>query len=169
MGRKEMTDCAQKRMKTWIPRPKTMSAAMAKWAKTRWYTTTPINSRRRKSEAAECKGDEMETEEASEADVSFITDNNPKLLNDVSFDGTLKPAQQLTLPGNFARFQSLMAARFRGREVAQCAVFGGTNPFVLSRERPRVVVWWSKIPRKLESTLRYGGKYSQRALFIIDG
>lgn len=147
----EQSDIGNKSIKSRIPGPKA-SDALAKWAKSRWHTSTLP------APAAE---NEMEYEESEDGDTVIEINNNPELLNDLSFDENLSPSQQRSLPDQFARMKTLMTTRFQGHRVAHCPGYGGADSFVLGRKRPRVKIILS-IPRKPKSTLKYGCTYSWR-------
>lgn len=174
---KNMTSGEQMTVKTQIPRPKTTTthAAIMKWAKSRQYKTlvwkTAVKDKKKirglagvadeKSIAKveECQKVEMEWEEDAAGDTVIETNNNPELLNDVSFDANLDPEKQSSTKSQSDRLDELFGAHYAGGRVAMCQVYGGGNSF-LGRKRPKVVKIdpKSKIPRLKGSTLKYGGE-----------
>lgn len=138
----EQSEIRKKSTKSQIPGPKA-SNAVAKWAKSRWYISTlPVP-------AAESEG----------GDTVIEINNNSELLNDVSFDENLSPSQQHSLQDQFARMKTSMTTHSQAHRVAHCPGYGGADSFILGRKRPRVKIILS-IPRKPESTLKYGCMYS---------
>jgi hypothetical protein len=173
---KDTTNSDQKnvRLQTRIPIPKIVSKTHAKWTKIRQcvplvYKTT-ANSMNEKidhnalSTAAEFDGVE---EEREGGDTIIEIDNNPDLLNDVSFDETLDRFQQSSSQSQLAKFELLSATIRQGGRTVKCPAYGGADSFSLERKRPRVlsvefctykVNLPSKIPCKTKTTLKYGGK-----------
>jgi hypothetical protein len=174
-AREDTTDVEQKSLHllTRIPGPKRTNEAHAKIRQfvPRLYRTVGKNKddkRGRDEPTAAGAFDGFEAE--SEAgDTSIEIDNNPGLLNDVSFDETLDRYQQSSSQSQLAKFVLLGQTLRRGGQVYDCPAYSG-DLFILPRKRPRgpseqpmkqKIDIRSKIPCKATTTLRYGGELAE--------
>jgi hypothetical protein len=149
-------------LRTRIPGPKRTNKTHAKFRQfvPAVYKTTAIDNNNEEGHGT------LEAESEG-GDTVIEIDNNPDLLNDVSFDETLPRYARSSLQSQLAKFQLLSRTICQGGQTAQCPAYGGADSFVLSRKRPRVhseesvkqkVIPLLKIPRMTKTTLKYGGK-----------
>jgi hypothetical protein len=173
--RKNITNFEQKKLhlQTRIPGPKRTNNSHAKIRQfvPRVYKTVAKDkddNERNNGPAAADAFDGLEAE-SEDGDTSMETDNNPDLLNDVSFDETLDRHQQSSAQSQLAKFVLLAQTHRQGGQVYDIPAYS-SDFFILPRKRPRVpseqpgkqkVVLRSKMPSKTKTTLKYGGKLAE--------
>jgi hypothetical protein len=147
---KKMAKSEQKMVKTHSPGPKTTNAIM-KWAESRkykavvWKAATSDKNEEIKSasEVAEkaktivAVRDQEKRIENDESDTVIIIDNNPELLNDVSFDANLTWDQQSSRDSQTDRFNELFDAYHTGGRIAPCPAYGGLRRWRLLHPWPQ--------------------------------
>jgi hypothetical protein len=161
-------------LQTRIPCPRLTSKAHTKLAKVRQFVSlvyktvaTNINNKANDDITATAEDfDEVEAE-SEDGDTVIEIDNNPNLLNDVSFDEAIDGYQQSYMQSQLAKFELLSATIRQGGRTVKCPAYGGADSFILGRKRPRTpsaelvtkkVAPTSKIPRMNKTTLKYRGK-----------
>jgi hypothetical protein len=174
-ARKDTTNVEQKNLhlQTRIPGPKRTNEPHAKIRQfvPRVYKTVGRNDEDKESEDKLEAADVFDAFEAeSEAgDTSMEIDNNPGLLNDISFDETLDRYQQSSSQSQLAKFVLLGQTLRQGGQVYDCPAYSG-GLFILPRKRLRApseqpvkhkINLRSKIPCKATASLRYGGKLAE--------
>jgi hypothetical protein len=173
---KAKTNLEQKNVhpQTRIPGPGLTSTTQTKWSKVRQFVSLVyktmaknMNNKTHDDLPAAAQGLQEFEAESEDEDAVIEIDNNPDLLNDVSFDETIDRFQQSSVQSQLAKFELLGATIRQGGRTVKCPAYGGADSFILGRKRPRVpspevtskkVVPSSKIPRMTKSTLKYGGK-----------
>jgi hypothetical protein len=174
-NRKNYTNVEQKKLylQTRIPGPKRTNKMHAKVRQflPRVYKTVAKNKDDNERDNGPEAADAFDSSEAEseDGDTSMETDNNPDLLNDVSFDETLDRHQQSSAQSQLAKFVLLAQTHRQGGQVYDIPAYSG-DFFILPRKRPRVpseqplkqkVILRSKIPRKTKTTLKYGGNLAE--------
>jgi hypothetical protein len=147
------------RMQTRIPAPKTTKTPR-KYLTIAYKVKTECehNSNKHRTLTMANSSVDMDVDEPESDDDDVIEiDNNPELLNDVSFDETLDRHQQSSWKGQVGRYEALAVNIRKGCRCARVPTYSG-DQFVLARKRTKVsekVVPRSKIPRKMVTTLEY--------------
>jgi hypothetical protein len=184
MVRKKMAKSKQAEVGTRIPGPKTTNV-ITKWAKSRQYKAVVskevIEDKKdetkhalevaEKAKIAVTFEDQDKNIECEESQVVIYIDNNPELLNDVSFDADIECDQQSSYQSQTKRFDELFDTQLVGDRIASCPAYGGGDSFTLRHKRPKVVEvrFASCIPRIQDSTLKYGGMYLLISRVMIQG